>query len=142
MRLGMMQPYFFPYLGYFGLIHATDRWVVFDTPQYIRRGWVNRNRVLSAGQTAWKYVRVPIAQCERSTPISGVRVHPTEMWRKSLLDSLDVYRLKGAPRGVARSHGLPLLFDASHAFGCKFRGVPVGGLGDAEAFSFHATKVL
>jgi hypothetical protein len=97
MRLGMMQPYFFPYLGYFGLIHATDRWMVFDTPQYIRRGWVNRNRVLSAGKCAWQYVRVPVAQCERSTPIHRVRIHPTQLWREDLLNSLAVYRLKDAP---------------------------------------------
>ena len=97
MRLGMMQPYFFPYLGYFGLIHATDRWIVFDTPQYIRRGWVNRNRVLSTGKSAWQYVRVPIAQCDRSTPIHRVQTHPTELWREELLNSLAVYRLKNAP---------------------------------------------
>jgi dTDP-4-amino-4,6-dideoxygalactose transaminase len=50
----------------------------------------------------------------------------------------DVHRL----RQVAEQHDLPLLFDASHAFGCKSHGVRIGGLGDAEAFSFHATKVL
>ncbi len=46
MRLGIMQPYFFPYLGHFGLIAACDRWVVFDTCQYTPRSWMNRNRVL------------------------------------------------------------------------------------------------
>lgn len=45
-------------------------------------------------------------------------------------------------RQVASQHGLSLLFDASHAFGCKARGLRIGSLGDAEAFSFHATKVL
>ena len=34
MKLGIMQPYFFPYLGYFELIERTDRWVVFDVVQY------------------------------------------------------------------------------------------------------------
>jgi len=53
MRLGIMQPYFFPYLGHFGLIAACDRWVVFDTCQYTPRSWMNRNRVLhpAAGWT-------------------------------------------------------------------------------------------
>ena len=45
-------------------------------------------------------------------------------------------------RDLAHRHKLPLLFDASHAFGCQTRGFRIGGLGDAEAFSFHATKVL
>ncbi|MDG1895665.1 MAG: DegT/DnrJ/EryC1/StrS family aminotransferase [Fuerstiella sp.] len=49
----------------------------------------------------------------------------------------DVDRL----RSVARSHGLPWLFDASHAFGCKLRGVPVGGRGDAEAFKPYTSRL-
>jgi hypothetical protein len=36
MKLGIMQPYFFPYLGHFALIAAVDEWVVFDVTQYTR----------------------------------------------------------------------------------------------------------
>jgi dTDP-4-amino-4,6-dideoxygalactose transaminase len=43
---------------------------------------------------------------------------------------------------IARRHGLRLLFDAAHAFGCSHNGVPVGNFGDAEVFSFHATKFV
>jgi dTDP-4-amino-4,6-dideoxygalactose transaminase len=43
---------------------------------------------------------------------------------------------------IARERGLKLLFDASHAFGCSHKGRLVGGFGDAEVFSFHATKFL
>ncbi len=43
---------------------------------------------------------------------------------------------------VAERHGLPLIFDSAHAFGCSYRGRPVGSFGAAEAFSFHATKFL
>lgn len=43
---------------------------------------------------------------------------------------------------LARRHGLRLLFDAAHAFGCSYRGRPIGGNGLAEVFSFHATKFL
>jgi len=41
---------------------------------------------------------------------------------------------------IARDNGLRLLFDAAHAFGCSHRGRMIGGFGDAEIFSFHATK--
>ncbi|MEQ9411159.1 MAG: WbqC family protein [Fuerstiella sp.] len=95
--LGMMQPYFFPYLGYFGLIHATDRWVVFDTPQYIRRGWVNRNRVLASGASPWKYARVPVARCPPSTPIREVQIDGRQAWQDDLFNNLDAYRLRRAP---------------------------------------------
>ena len=51
---------------------------------------------------------------------------------------------RGAPvaelREVAREHGLRLMFDASHGFGCTYGGMPLGNFGDCEVFSFHATK--
>jgi len=43
---------------------------------------------------------------------------------------------------IARSHDLKLLFDAAHAFGCSYKGRMIGGFGEAEVFSFHATKVF
>lgn len=43
---------------------------------------------------------------------------------------------------IAARRGLRLLFDSAHAFGCSYRGRMVGGFGDAEVFSFHATKFL
>lgn len=50
----------------------------------------------------------------------------------------DVYELES----IARKHGLFLLFDAAHAFGCSVDGRKIGSFGDAEVFSFHATKVF
>ncbi|NQY63323.1 MAG: WbqC family protein [Alteromonadaceae bacterium] len=50
MRLGIMQPYFFPYLGYFQLLNAVDKFVIYDNIQYTKKGWVNRNRILSSGK--------------------------------------------------------------------------------------------
>lgn len=43
---------------------------------------------------------------------------------------------------VAKKHNLQLLFDASHAFSNSYRGKKIGGFGDAEIFSFHATKFI
>lgn len=60
MRLGIMQPYFFPYLGHFALIANTDRWVVFDISQYTPKSWMTRNRILHPSQ-GWSYVSVPLA---------------------------------------------------------------------------------
>lgn len=47
-----MQPYFFPYIGYFQLIRAADLFVIYDNIQYSKRGWINRNRILRQGQEA------------------------------------------------------------------------------------------
>ena len=44
-----MQPYVFPYLGYFQLIHAADKFVIYDDVNFIKQGWVNRNYILLKG---------------------------------------------------------------------------------------------
>jgi hypothetical protein len=49
MKLAIMQPYFFPYLGYFQLIREVDKFVFLDDVNYINRGWINRNRILING---------------------------------------------------------------------------------------------
>jgi len=46
MKLAIMQPYFFPYIGYFQLINAVDSFVFYDDVNYINRGWINRNYIL------------------------------------------------------------------------------------------------
>ena len=53
-----MQPYFFPYLGYFQLMNAVDEFVIYDNIQYTKKGWINRNRVLSNGQD--KMISLPL----------------------------------------------------------------------------------
>lgn len=49
MRLAIMQPYFFPYLGYFQLIHAVDEFVLYDDVNFIKGGRINRNAILANG---------------------------------------------------------------------------------------------
>jgi hypothetical protein len=49
-KLAIMQPYFFPYIGYFQLIHAVDKFVIYDDVNYIKQGWINRNRILINGK--------------------------------------------------------------------------------------------
>lgn len=50
MKLAIMQPYFMPYLGYFQLLNTVDQFVIYDNIQYTKKGWVNRNRILSGGK--------------------------------------------------------------------------------------------
>lgn len=53
MIVAAMQPYFFPYIGYFQLMQAADTFVFLDDVQYIQRGWVNRNRVRAGDRWIW-----------------------------------------------------------------------------------------
>jgi hypothetical protein len=58
--VSIMQPYFFPYLGYFQLIAQSDIFVFYDDVQFIKRGWVHRNRILRDGQACW--VTLPVVR--------------------------------------------------------------------------------
>lgn len=48
--VAIMQPYFFPYIGYFQLIAAVDMFIVYDNIKYTKKGWINRNRMLQNGK--------------------------------------------------------------------------------------------
>ncbi len=52
-RVALMQPYFLPYLGYFQLIAASDCFVLYDNVQFIKNGWIERNRYLLEGEPKW-----------------------------------------------------------------------------------------
>ena len=45
-KVAIMQPYFFPYIGYFHLINSVDEFVIYDNIQYTKKGWINRNKIL------------------------------------------------------------------------------------------------
>lgn len=45
-----MQPYFFPYIGYFQLISSVDKFILYDNIKYTKKGWINRNRILLNGK--------------------------------------------------------------------------------------------
>lgn len=93
LKLGIMQPYFFPYVGYFSLIEYSDKFVFFDTPQYIKRGWVNRNRVLNSGGGT-HYITVPIAKCSRDTKINHVSISENQDWKKNFFGQISGYKKK------------------------------------------------
>jgi hypothetical protein len=46
MKIGRMQPYFLPYIGYFQLINAVDKYAIYDGVNFINRSCINRNRLL------------------------------------------------------------------------------------------------
>ena len=90
-----MQPYFFPYLGYYSLIKKTDEFILFDTVQFIRHGWIERNRILKPVED-WQYVAVPLEKKNLSTAIRDVEIRNSEEWKNKLIRQLEHYR-KRAP---------------------------------------------
>ncbi|MFV0469789.1 MAG: WbqC family protein [Dysgonomonas sp.] len=71
MKLGIMQPYFLPYIGYFQLLNAVDKYVIYDNIQFTKKGWINRNRILQNGKDT--LITIPVEKdsdylniCQRS----------------------------------------------------------------------------
>ena len=86
MRLAIMQPYLFPYLGYFQLAASVDRFVFYDDVAYIKNGWINRNRILLGD--APHYLTVPLNGASSSRPILDVCIQPRDRLMPKLLAML------------------------------------------------------
>ncbi len=91
MRLGIMQPYFFPYLGYFSLIKHTERFILFDSVQFIRHGWIERNRVLKQNG-GWVYIKVPVSNKGRETLIKELEIDNSQVWQDKILAQIQHYK--------------------------------------------------
>ena len=94
-KLASMQPYFFPYLGYFSLIKNTDKFCIFDPVQFIRHGWIERNRVLKPEpENDWQYIRVPLASHSSYANIKDIKIDNSKDWKGKLLKQLAHYKRK------------------------------------------------
>jgi len=94
MKIGIMQPYFFPYIGYISLIKHVDRYILLDTVQFIRHGWIERNRILKQSG-GWHYISVPLKKHSRDTLISNIEINNEQKWKEKIIAQLGYY--KGAP---------------------------------------------
>jgi hypothetical protein len=93
----LMQPYFFPYVGYFDLLLKSDVFVVFDTVLFPKQSWVNRNRILDPNKPdSFKYLTVPLAGRAMTDPIKDVLVKEPEKLGERLRAAFSGYR-KSAP---------------------------------------------
>lgn len=86
MKLAVMQPYFFPYLGYFQLLHAVDRFVVYDDVNFIKQGWINRNFILMDCQPL--RVTVPVSGASSFKTIAETALSPNSIWQGKILKTL------------------------------------------------------
>jgi hypothetical protein len=67
-----MQPYFFPYIGYFQLIRAVDKFVLFDDVNYMKKGWVNRNYIL--GKPEKQRLTLELVGASQNRKINEIRI--------------------------------------------------------------------
>ncbi len=64
MKLGIMQPYFFPYIGYWQLLDCVDAYVVFDDVNFKKRSWITRNRILCDGNE--KFINLQVSKASQN----------------------------------------------------------------------------
>lgn len=74
MKVAIMQPYFFPYAGYFQLMSSVDLFIYFDDVQFVRRSWMTRNKISSPHGDGQIYVNVPVCKSERSAKINEISI--------------------------------------------------------------------
>ncbi len=88
MKIGIMQPYFFPYIGYWQLLNAVDKYVIYDDVNYIKGGWINRNRILMNGEA--KYFNVQLKDASPNKKINEVEVSSDNVAKKKMLNALEM----------------------------------------------------
>ena len=79
MKIAIMQPYLFPYLGYFMLINAVDRFIFYDDVTYIKQGWINRNYLNYNGEKT--RFTLPLVKASTNSLIKDVCIDaPSVQW--------------------------------------------------------------
>lgn len=81
-----MQPYFFPYLGYWQLLAAVDTFVLLDDVNFINRGWINRNRIAVNGLPSW--LTVPLQGASQNRLIRDIDIVADDEWKKKMQRTL------------------------------------------------------
>ncbi|HTW93002.1 MAG TPA: WbqC family protein [bacterium] len=109
MRLAIMQPYLFPYIGYFQLINAVDKFVVCDDVSFIKQGWINRNRILFRGRDYM--FSVPLADASSHRKIKDTIIHHEQhvAFKENLPKTLHQAYGKAPFNGVVRELVLRVL---------------------------------
>jgi len=94
MKVAVMQPYFFPYLGYYQLVKAVDTFVFFDDVNFIKRGWINRNQLLEKNHGY--LFSVPLSKVSQNQKIKDTELCEFIKWRQDFLKVIE-HNYKKAP---------------------------------------------
>ena len=87
MKIGIMQPYFFPYLGYWQTLNAVDKYVIYDDVNYIKNGWINRNNILLNGQR--HMITIPLDGASPFLPINQIKTTSRIKDKEKLLKTIE-----------------------------------------------------
>ena len=88
MKLAIMQPYFMPYLGYFQLISAVDKFVIYDDVNYINKGWINRNNILVNEKAT--LVSLPLQDVSQNKLIKDIALVQDSKWKSKFIRTIEL----------------------------------------------------
>ena len=89
MKLAIMQPYLFPYIGYYQLINSVDKFIIYDDVNFIKQGWLNRNSILVNGKR--NLFTVPLENQSSFTKINETLINQKfyPIWKKKFSRQLN-----------------------------------------------------
>ena len=86
MKLGIHQPYFFPYIGYWQLMNAVDEYVIADNLNFMKQGYINRNEILINGEA--HYFRLPVHKPSQNRLINETEISLDETELEKMLSTI------------------------------------------------------
>jgi hypothetical protein len=86
-KVAVMQPYIFPYIGYFQLIHQVDTFVFLDDVNFINKGWINRNYIQQNGNKI--LFTIPLAKASQNAKINELAIASDTSWQKKLIKTIE-----------------------------------------------------
>ncbi len=87
MKIGIMQPYFFPYIGYFQLINMVDRYVIYDNAAFANNKWGIRNQILINGAPG--FIRIKTVKASQNKHFDEIEVSGDIEAKKSSVHTLE-----------------------------------------------------
>lgn len=87
-KIAIMQPYLFPYVGYFQLINAVDEFVIFDDVNFIKRGWINRNNILESGEP--RLLTFPMKGISQNKKINEIEFDLDDLKTQKILKGIEL----------------------------------------------------
>ncbi|MBW8190817.1 WbqC family protein [Neiella marina] len=106
MKIAIMQPYIFPYIGYYQLMESVDKFIIYDDINYINKGWIDRNRVLIHGKP--QLFKLPLSKKSQNKTIAEHELAVSYIgWAYKLLKTLRQNYAKSPNYSIA----MPLITD-------------------------------
>lgn len=87
-KVGIMQPYFMPYIGYWQLLQAVDKFVILDDVNYIKKGWINRNQIIVNNSAS--FFTIPLVKASQNKLIKDIDIFEPNTAKEKLWRQLEL----------------------------------------------------